>query len=47
MKELFIGLMSGTSVNSIDSVLVNLSDEKIEILEQCSTEIKKELKKRY
>ena len=46
MKELFIGLMSGTSVNSIDSVLVDLSDEKIEILEQCSTEIKKELKKK-
>lgn len=44
MKELFIGLMSGTSVNSIDSVLVNLSDKKIKILEQCSTEIKKELK---
>ena len=44
MKELFIGLMSGTSVNSIDSVLINLSDKKIKILKQCSTEIKKELK---
>ena len=46
MKELFIGLISGTSVDSIDSVIISLSKRKMEILNQSSTHIEKELKKK-
>ena len=44
MEKLFVGLMSGTSVDSIDSVLLDLSNNKIQILEENTTEIKKGLK---
>ena len=46
MKEFYIGLMSGTSVDSIDSVLVNLSKNSCEIINKASTPINQKLKKR-
>ena len=44
MNELYIGLMSGTSADSIDSALVDLSKNKCELLEKESIPINKELK---
>ena len=46
MSELFIGLMSGTSVDSIDSALVNFDNDTIELLELSSSSIEKTLKDR-
>ena len=46
MAELFIGLMSGTSVDSIDSVLVNFDNDGVELLEWNSSPIEKKLKER-
>ena len=36
MAGLFIGLMSGTSVDSIDSALVNFDNDTVELLEWLS-----------
>ena len=44
MNKLYIGLMSGTSADSIDSALVDLSKNKCELLEKESTPINKKLK---
>ena len=44
MAELFIGLMSGTSVDSIDSALVNFDNDTVELLEWSSSSIEKTLK---
>ena len=44
MEELYIGLMSGTSVDSVDSVLVNLANQRVRILAKISTTIPKDLK---
>ena len=41
MAELFIGLMSGTSVDSIDSALVNFDNDTLELLESSSSSIEK------
>jgi len=46
MTELYIGLMSGTSVDSIDSVLINLDNNSFEIIEVSSSSIEKTLKDR-
>ena len=46
MTELYIGLMSGTSVDSIDSVLINLDNNSFEIIEVSSSSIGKTLKDR-
>ena len=46
MDELFIGLMSGTSVDSIDSALVNFDKNTVELLEWSSSSIEKTLKER-
>jgi len=46
MAGLFIGLMSGTSVDSIDSALVNFDNDNIELLEYNSSPIEKKLKER-
>ena len=46
MAELFIGLMSGTSVDSIDSALVNFDKNTVELLEWSSSSIEKTLKER-
>jgi len=46
MDGLFIGLMSGTSVDSIDSALVNFDNDNIELLEYNSSPIEKKLKER-
>ena len=46
MAELFIGLMSGTSVDSIDSALVNFDKDTVELLEWNSSSIEKTLKER-
>ena len=46
MTELYIGLMSGTSVDSIDSVLINFDNNNFEILEVSSSSIEKTLKDR-
>ncbi len=46
MAELYIGLMSGTSVDSIDSALVNFDNDTIELLESSSSSIEKDLKNR-
>ena len=43
MAELFIGLMSGTSVDSIDSALVNFDNDTVELLECSSLPIEKPL----
>ena len=43
MTELFIGLMSGTSVDSIDSALVNFDNDTVELLEWSSSSIEKTL----
>ena len=44
MEELYIGLMSGTSVDSVNSVLVNLANQRVQILAKISTNIPKDLK---
>ena len=46
MTELYIGLMSGTSVDSIDSVLINFNNNSFEILEVSSSSIEETLKDR-
>ena len=46
MAGLFIGLMSGTSVDSIDSALVNFDNDGFELLEWNSSSIEKKLKVR-
>ena len=46
MEGLFLGLMSGTSVDSIDSALVNIYGENFELLESGTAPIKKDLKQR-
>ena len=46
MTGLFIGLMSGTSVDSIDSALVNFDKNTVELLEWSSSSIEKTLKER-
>ncbi len=46
MAGLFIGLMSGTSVDSIDSVLINLDNNSFEIIEVSSSSIEKTVKDR-
>ena len=46
MSELFIGLMSGTSVDSIDSALVNFDNDTVELLEWSSSSIEETLKER-
>ena len=44
MEELYIGLMSGTSDDSVDSVLVNLANQRVQVLAKISTTIPKDLK---
>ena len=44
MAGLFIGLMSGTSVDSIDSALVNFDNDGVELLERNSSPIEKKIK---
>ena len=44
MREIYIGLMSGTSVDSIDSVMVDLGNQNIQILEKKFFKIPKTLK---
>ena len=44
MEQIFVGLMSGTSIDSIDSVLVDLGSRRLKILEKNSTKIPKRLK---
>jgi len=46
MEGLFVGLMSGTSVDSIDAVIVNLSKDRFELVEEESTPIQNDLKNR-
>ena len=46
MTKLFIGLMSGTSVDSIDSALINFDNDTLELLESSSSSIEKNLKDR-
>ena len=45
MPELFIGLMSGTSVDAIDSVLMDLSGPASRVITRSSQALHKELKK--
>ena len=47
MTELYIGLMSGTSVDSIDSVLINFNNNNFEILEVSSSSIEKTLRTEF
>ena len=47
MSGLFIGLMAGTSVDSIDSALVNFDNDTVELLELSSSSIEKTLKERF
>ena len=35
MSKLFIGLMSGTSVDSVDTVLIDLEDDNIKLIGSC------------
>tara|TARA_B110000014_G_C20126756_1_gene601122 strand:+ start:2810 stop:3922 length:1113 start_codon:yes stop_codon:yes gene_type:complete len=44
-RELYIGLMSGTSADAIDSVLVDFSEGKINLINSFSKKIPTELKK--
>ena len=46
MEGLFVGLMSGTSVDSIDAVIINLSKDRFELVEEESTPIQNDLKNR-
>ena len=43
-KELFIGLMSGTSIDGVDSSIVAFEDNKIEIVSSYFEECPKELR---
>lgn len=43
-QELFVGLMSGTSMDSIDAVLVNFADDKVELLASHSQNYPQDLK---
>ena len=45
MAEIYIGLMSGTSADSIDCAALDLSSEKIKVLGCKNFDIPKDLKK--
>ncbi|OYU43898.1 MAG: anhydro-N-acetylmuramic acid kinase [Burkholderiales bacterium PBB4] len=44
MAELYIGLMSGTSLDGVDAVLVDLAAPKVQVLEHCSLAFSEPLK---
>ena len=44
MSKLFIGLMSGTSVDSVDTVLIDLEENNIQLIGSCSYPISGEIK---
>ena len=44
MSKLFIGLMSGTSVDSVDTVLIDLEEDNIQLIGSCSYPISGEIK---